>query len=189
MEHHLKRCGKEGRWTALAVQIRSLLMQGDSSASAREARVHNLDVRPRGASCVQRKGGRAGGAYQPNACAHPGTVVVEFLDTVVADSAVGAAGRPPMVACRAPLGLHHEAIDLMFLEARPSPAPITVCLTAFASAMTCCVVADASDLLQTCECGALASQNTEGVSWASWLGKVCMRSVSSSPESSNADQP
>lgn len=69
------------------------------------------------------------GAYQPNAGAHPGTVVIKLLDAVVADCTVRAAGRPPMVAGGAPLGLHHKPIDLMLLEAGPSPATTTPCVT------------------------------------------------------------
>ena len=60
-------------------------------------------------------------AYQAYAGAHPGTVVVKFLHTVVTDSAVGAAGRPPVIAGGAPFGLNHKAIDLMLLKAWSCP--------------------------------------------------------------------
>ena len=52
-------------------------------------------------------------------------MVVKLLDTVVTDGTVRAAGRPPMVACGAPLGLDHEAIDLVLFETRPRPAART----------------------------------------------------------------
>ena len=68
------------------------------------------------------------GAYQANAGAHPGAVVVKFLDTVVANGAVRATGRPPMVTCCTPLGLDHKAIDLVLLETRPRPAAPSPCL-------------------------------------------------------------
>lgn len=66
-------------------------------------------------------------AYQADAGAHPGAMMVKFLDTVVTHGTVRAAGRPPVVACGAPLGLDHKAVDLVFLETRPRPAATTPC--------------------------------------------------------------
>lgn len=51
-------------------------------------------------------------------------MVVKLLHTVVADGTVGAAGRPPMVACGTPFGLDNETIDLVLLMGRPAPAAL-----------------------------------------------------------------
>jgi len=63
-----------------------------------------------------------GEAYQAYTSSHPGAVVVKLLYAVVTDGTVGAAGRPPVVAGGAPLGLDHEAVDLVLLERRAAPA-------------------------------------------------------------------
>lgn len=65
--------------------------------------------------------------------------MIKFLDAVVADCTVGAAGRPPVVACGAPLGLHHKPIDLVLLEARPSPAIPHSMRHPSAGFLACCV--------------------------------------------------
>lgn len=68
------------------------------------------------------------GTHQADAGADPRAVVVKLLDTVVTHGTMRAAGRPPMVARGAPLGLDHKAIDLVFLEPRPRPAATLYCL-------------------------------------------------------------
>ena len=77
---------------------------------------------------VQRRAALFVGTHQANASADPGAVVVKLLHTVVTHGAMRAAGRPPMIARGAPLGLDHKAIDLMLLEPWPRPAATPPCL-------------------------------------------------------------
>ena len=61
--------------------------------------------------------------HLPDAVAHPGAVVVELADAVVADGAVRAARRPVVVAGDAPFGAHHKPIHLILLCFWPRAAP------------------------------------------------------------------
>lgn len=55
-----------------------------------------------------------------DAVVHPGAVVVELLHAVVADAAVGTAGRPVEAAGGAPFHAHLDALDLHgFVKGRP----------------------------------------------------------------------
>ena len=65
---------------------------------------------------------QAAAAYQTDAGANPRTVMIKLFHTIVTNGAVGAAGRSPMVAGGAPLGLHHIAVYLMVLVSRPASA-------------------------------------------------------------------
>ena len=62
------------------------------------------------------------GVHLAHARADPGAVMVEFPDTVVANSAVGAARRPKMIASRAPLGVHRVSVHLILLGGALQPA-------------------------------------------------------------------
>jgi len=78
-------------------------------------------------TCMQSRdskhiGGNAADAHQADTGANPWAVVVKLLHTVVADSTVGAAGRPPVIAGGAPFGLNHKAVDLMLLVCWPASA-------------------------------------------------------------------
>ena len=66
--------------------------------------------------------GNARNAHQAYTGADPWAVVVKLLHTVVADSTVGAAGRPPVITGGAPLCLNHKAVDLVLLVCRPASA-------------------------------------------------------------------
>lgn len=64
----------------------------------------------------------AANAHQAYTGANPWAVMVKLLHTVVADSTVGAAGRPPVITGGAPLCLNHKAVDVVLLVCRPASA-------------------------------------------------------------------
>ena len=68
------------------------------------------------------EGSNAADAHQAYTGADPRAVMVKLLHTVVADSTVGAAGRPPVITGGAPFGLNHKTVDLVLLVCWPASA-------------------------------------------------------------------
>ncbi len=61
------------------------------------------------------------GPHLADAVANPGAMVVKLAHAVVTHGAVRAAGRPVVVACHAPLGVHRIPIHLVLFGRSPLP--------------------------------------------------------------------